>query len=340
MPFDAAPQRAGGAGAGGITEEEYERGRQVLDALVADPEVLAILLEKLADRMRSPPPPRPPPKPQHVRVATLEVAPANPCVSYDTDGNMMGINGYDIYDSDNEDLPVISTVSFIYSHYVVRDGTHFVCSCAGLYRVGSSGTLVIVAGSEDEKNTGIKDGVGTEARFNGPGAMAEGPDGCLIISDTNNNCLRKVDVASGKVVTLVGGRGGKEAGYADGAGTDALFMLPVGLDVDRDGTIYVADSNNHAIRKVTPDLVVSTLSGVPEESHKKPYFADGSAREARYSVPRGVALCSDRTLVVSDANNQCVRRVRLEDGHVTTIAGAPEQAGCSAPCVRALRPLC
>ena len=150
-----------------------------------------------------------------------------------------------------------------------------------------------------------------------------------VIADTNNNCLRKVMLPSRQVVTIAGGRGTGKAGWADGAGdTAALFGLPTGVAVDRDGTIYVADSNNHAIRKVSPDLVVSTLSGSPEEAHRKPYWRDGSAKAARFNTPRDIALCSDRTLVVSDANNQCLRRVRVEDGHVTTIAGAPEQAGC------------
>ena len=134
--------------------------------------------------------------------------------------------------------------------------------------------------------------------------MAEGPDGCLIISDTNNNCLRKVDVASGKVVTLVGGRGGKEAGYADGAGTDALFMLPVGLDVDRDGTIYVADSNNHAIRKVTPDGTVSTLAGSGSSGH-----ADGQGTAAHFKSPFGLAIHPSGDLLVGDYNNHRIRRV-------------------------------
>ena len=172
------------AAEGLTTERKSDQVRRIADLVAADPELLALLLQKMADRIGSTPPPPPPPQPQHVRVTTLELAltDLDACVSYDSDGYMNGVNGYDPYDSDNEDRPIRSTISFVWSHCVTRDGTQFVCSGAGIYRVLEKGKIAIFAGSEDEKDTGCRDGVGTEARFSGPGAIAECPDGNLVCS--------------------------------------------------------------------------------------------------------------------------------------------------------------
>lgn len=172
------------AAEGETTERNSDQVRRIADLVAADPELLALLLQKISDRMGSTPSPPPPPPPQHVRVTTLELALTNmdACVSYDSDGYMKGVNGYDPYDSDNEARPIRSTISFVWSHCVTRDGTQFVCSGAGIYRIVGKGKIAIFAGSEDEKDTGCKDGVGTEARFSGPGAIAECPDGNLVRS--------------------------------------------------------------------------------------------------------------------------------------------------------------
>lgn len=196
---------------GGAARDEEEReaarmssvaARMLADEITSDPDLLALLFQRVAERAgcspeeatavsqrmravaeRPPSPPPPPPTlPQHVRVSTLELALANPecCVQYNNDGDRRGVDGYDPDAKKNKGRPIRSTISNIWSHCVTRDGTRFVCSGAGVYRVVDSSKVEILAGSEDEKGTGCRDGVGTEARFNGPSAIAECPDGNLV----------------------------------------------------------------------------------------------------------------------------------------------------------------
>lgn len=107
-------------------------------------------------------------------------------------------------------------------------------------------------------------------------------------------------------VTTFAGSGVK--GFADGVGVSAHFNSPSGLAVDSTGTVYVADSFNHRIRKILPDGTVSTLAG--SGSHG---FSNGVGIDARFKFPKGVAVDSTGVVYVADSYNNRIRKI-LPDG--------------------------
>lgn len=144
--------------------------------------------------------------------------------------------------------------------------------------------------------SGNADGFGTGARFNNPFGVAVDSAGNVYVSDTANNAIRKITV--GRVVTTLAGLPGY-AGNTDGNGPDARFWSPQGLAVDGSGNIYVADTGNNAIRKITPMGVVTTLPA----STDKTLLLNG---------PGGVAVDGNGNVYVADSNNHCIRKIAVK----------------------------
>jgi len=161
---------------------------------------------------------------------------------------------------------------------------------------------------------GTLDGTGDAARFMYPWALAADGSGNVYVADTGNHTLRKV-TRDGMVSTLAGSAG--MPGSADGTGSNARFYWPSGVTVDGSGNIYVADTWNHLVRKVTPAGVVTTLAG----SAGVIGSADGTGSAARFNFPRGVATDSSGNVYVSDTSNHILRKI-TPAGAVTTIAGS------------------
>lgn len=127
---------------------------------------------------------------------------------------------------------------------------------------------------------------------------------------------------SGSMALLAGALGGP--GYADGVGTTARFLFPRGLSFRSPDTLYVGDCGNHVIRRVTvPSGVVTTVAGSPGTFGS----ADGVGEAARFNCPIGIARDNDGNLYVADAGNATVRKVVLDTGTVTTLAGSPGETG-------------
>ncbi len=122
-------------------------------------------------------------------------------------------------------------------------------------------------------------------------------------------------------VTTLAGLAGATGG-TDGAGSAARFTSPYGVAVDVAGTIYVADSFEHTIRKITPAGVVTTLAGLARTSGS----TDGTGSAARFNGPRGVAVDAAGTLYVADANNSTIRKI-TPAGVVSTLAGLAGSSG-------------
>jgi sugar lactone lactonase YvrE len=168
---------------------------------------------------------------------------------------------------------------------------------------------------------GDADGTGNAARFCYPSGMAADNAGNLYIADTDNHIIRKVVAATGTVTTLAGLAG--SAGSADGTGSAARFNNPSGVAVDSAGNVYVADTLNHTLRKVTSSGEVSTLAGAPASGGS----ADGTGGAARFQGPQGLAIDRAGNLFVADTNNHTIRRVVLATDAVTTVAGLAGSAG-------------
>jgi sugar lactone lactonase YvrE len=141
----------------------------------------------------------------------------------------------------------------------------------------------------------------------------------VYVADTSNHTIRRITSAG--LVTTFAGSGGT-SGSADGPGNGARFLYPNALTVDSSGNVYVADTNNHTIRKITPTRVVSTLAGMASTSGS----TDATGAAARFNYPMGIAVGAAGGLVVADQFNHTLRRV-TGAGVVTTLAGAAGVAG-------------
>ncbi len=131
-------------------------------------------------------------------------------------------------------------------------------------------------------STGSTDATGSAARFYWPGGAAVDSAGNAYVADTQNATIRKV-TTNGAVSTLAGAAG--NSGSTDGTGTNAQLHQPRGVAVDSAGTVYVADTVNATIRKVTAGGAVTTLAGSAGDYG----IFDGAGSAARFYQPQGVA---------------------------------------------------
>jgi len=182
-------------------------------------------------------------------------------------------------------------------------------------KITPAGTVTTLAGASGQ--SGDLDGVGSAARFNLPSGLAVDGAGNVYVADAENHSIRKITPA-GAVTTLAGSSGHK--GSADGSGSAARFARPRSVAVDGAGNLYVADSDNHTIRKITPQGLVMTLAGFA----RKVGSADGTGASARFYLPLGVAVDGAGNVYVADTNNHAIRKI-TPDGVVTTWAGSPDE---------------
>ena len=168
---------------------------------------------------------------------------------------------------------------------------------------------------------GWRDGAAAQARFADPYGLALDPHGALYVSDGGDSNRIRVLPPDGMVSTLAGGA----EGFQDGQGAAARFDTPSGLALDATGNLYVADTGNHAIRKVTPEGVVTTLAGTGA-----PGYRDGPGRQAQFDGPMGVAVDAAGRVIVADAYNDRIRAI-APDGTVTTLAGGPAPGDADGP---------
>ncbi len=183
--------------------------------------------------------------------------------------------------------------------------------------VTADGSVTTLAGSLGV--IGSADGFGDTARFHYPKGIVLDPAGSLYVGDVQNDCVRRVSL-SGEVTTFAGTP--PHPGADDGAGRLAGFNLPFGVAVDPDGNLYVGDSLNQTLRKVTPDGEVTTIAGKAGETG----FAEGFGTDARFNVPAGLAVDSQGNLYMADAGNHTIRKMTT-DGYVSIFAGFPDVPG-------------
>jgi len=166
---------------------------------------------------------------------------------------------------------------------------------------------------------GAADGTLDQARFSSPGGVAMDEAGNICVADTGNNTIRKISPA-GEVRTLAGMAG--KSGQIDGIGDAARFTAPLGVAVDRDGNVYVAEFANNTIRKISPQGSVSTLAG----SAGNPGWRDGVGDNAHFRNPWAVAVDKSGNVLVADKDNFVIRKI-TPDGRVSTLAGKPGEPG-------------
>jgi len=201
---------------------------------------------------------------------------------------------------------------------VDSNGNIYVADSANdqIRKITPTGVISTLAGSKTRGNT---DGTGSAASFNYPYGVAVDSNGNVYVVDNGNHGIRKITSAG--VVTTLAGSGTK--GNADGTGSAASFYSPAGLAVDSNGNVYVADTGNNAIRKITPAGVVTTLAGVVTTlgGISTPGNTDGTGSAATFNYPYGVAVDSNGNIYVADNGNHLIRKV-TPAGVVTTLAGS------------------
>jgi serine/threonine-protein kinase len=159
---------------------------------------------------------------------------------------------------------------------------------------------------------GYRDGSNSSALFNAPAGIAVDTSGKNVyVADAYNNRIRLI--TGGVTGTLAG----DTVGFRDGVGTVALFNQPLGVCTDRAGNIYVADTYNNAIRKITPGGTVTTIGGKGLDSAG---FRNGADSIALFNQPVGVAIDTADNIYIADYGNNMVRKISSV-GIVSTFAG-------------------
>lgn len=172
---------------------------------------------------------------------------------------------------------------------------------------------------------GTLDGAAAASRFSDPYGVAIDPRGTIYVADgAGANRIRTIK-PDGTVATLAGAG----AGFTDGQGAAAAFNTPSAIALDHEGNLYVADTGNHAIRKVAPGGAVTTLAG-----NGSPGALDSIGRAAQFNGPVGIAVDAAGIVYVADTYNDRIRRIG-KDGSVTTIAGAGAPGLVDGPAMQA-----
>jgi len=179
-------------------------------------------------------------------------------------------------------------------------------------------TISTLAGSADAGG-GFADGAAEDAQFNYPCGVAVDNSGNVYVADTENQRIRKIST-DGNVATMAGN--GSAIGGVDGKGSTATFNDPRGVAVDGSGNVYVADTDNDTIRKITPGGEVTTLAGSAGHAGR----SDGSANVARFYGPYGIAVDHSGTVYLADTSNDTIRKI-TSTGVVSTLAGNAGSAG-------------
>ncbi|WP_339221493.1 stalk domain-containing protein [Paenibacillus sp. FSL W7-1332] len=204
----------------------------------------------------------------------------------------------------------------------IKDGQSTILAGASLSYKRDGGGLPI---------GGLLDGQGERAFFNRPSGIAVDGNGQLYIADSGNHAIRKID-QNGEVTTIAGSG---LMGLKDGKSKDALFHEPQDIAVTKDGILYVADTLNHVIRRISPDGEVTTI-GAPSTRAVQIRagvvalagdYKNGSLTEARFNEPAGLALDGKDNLYVSDSGNHVIRYIDFGKGTVSTAAGSGPSSG-------------
>ena len=186
-----------------------------------------------------------------------------------------------------------------------------------IFRVeGSTGAMTRVAGNGTSGFSG-DGGPATDAQLKSPRGVHVDAFGVIYIADTENQRIRKVDLSG--TISTIAGTGSDGFGGDGGAAIDAKLKKPQGVAVDSQRNIYIADTDNHCIRKIDTSGVITTVAGIGGQSGYS--GNDGPAIEAKLDTPVGVFVDNSENIYIADTYNHRIRKVDAETKIITTIAG-------------------
>ncbi len=186
-------------------------------------------------------------------------------------------------------------------------------------RIVSPGGLIETFAGGDDRGFSGDGGQARNARLNIPLGVAGDTSGNIFIADSFNVRIRRVGPT--RVIQTVGGNGQFRFSGDGGPAVAATFAAPFGLTADIDGNVYIADSENHRVRRIAPDGTITTIAGIGQAG----FSGDGGqATQAALNYPLGLAVDGQKNLYISDNLNQRVRRVSPM-GIITTVAGGGNQ---------------
>jgi len=200
--------------------------------------------------------------------------------------------------------------------YVVEQTNHSV------RKITSAAVVTTFAGSPGSSGTDNSTGTGTSARFNSPVGITKDGSGNLFVTDTGNQTIRKIVIATQAVTTFAGTAG--SAGAADGTGAAARFNSPNYIAADSSNNLYVTDYDNYTIRKITSAGAVTTFAGTAGTRGS----ANGTGVSALFDSPYGIVVDGSGTTYVNDEGNHTIRKITAA-AVVTTLAGTVGVIGSS-----------
>jgi hypothetical protein len=209
--------------------------------------------------------------------------------------------------ADNQSA-IASNLSFPGGILIDSDG-NLVFADTGNHRVrkvdARTGVITTIAGTGQSGFSGDSDQA-TRARLNSPRGVASDREGNLFIADTGNSRIRRVDKST-QMITTVGGNGNAAFAGDEGPATSAALNFPLGLAIDGAGDIFVLDSFNHRVRKITASGTITTVGG----SGQPGFSGDGgNAINASIFAPSAIQIDRFGNLFFADTVNERIRAIR------------------------------
>ena len=197
------------------------------------------------------------------------------------------------------------TVDFLGNIYVAEEQNQTI------RKITPAGVVTTLAGLAGVQ--GSADGTGTAARFNAPAGIAVDGEGNLYVTDGGNHTIRKISPL-GVVTTYAGAVGARASN--DGPVAESRFSFPSGIAFDRYGYLYVTESNNRTIRRISPSGQVTTLAGTPQRYA----YVDGTGPSAEFRLPIGIAVDAQRNLYFAEGIDHTIRKGVPQPSHLTALS--------------------